>query len=127
MKKGTLVEIKLSEGTKKEYGTFLATDSEGKSVIELKTGGIASFDEEALEKVMPYSVGVKFLNDFSKNSTNESKQYNYLVKKGSIKLGDLLYLDSTSGLAKVVELDTKSEQATAELSGWVLSGQPIGQ
>lgn len=92
------------------YVTLLATDSSNKSVVEEKgTGKIFSIEPNKLEKVLPYTVGVKFMTG--------ATVYNYLTSANKVKKNDVLVCtrNGTLSFAVITEVDTKSEQATATL------------
>lgn len=92
------------------YGTKLATDSSGNWVMEVKgTGNVVSVPKGSVEKVMPYTVSVRF-------STTE-KTYAYLSEAGKVDKGDFVLTNAPSGFAivQVVAVDTKSASATKEL------------
>lgn len=96
-----LYQITKSDGTQL-FGTYLATNSEGKYVLEIKgTGGqIEAFKFEELEEVKPYTVAVYS----TKGETH------YQVQKGSVAIDEfLLFPDGT--IARVKRLDTKKDGA----------------
>lgn len=94
------------------YCTKLAKDSSGNYVVEVKghAGKVLSVHPDHLEEVVPYTVGVKFL-------AGNGQTYHYISREGQVKKGDFVWIDSTSGLAVVTAVNTKSKQATKELTG----------
>lgn len=94
------------------YCTTLAKDSAGNYVVEVKghAGKVLSVRPEYLEEVVPYTVSVKFL-------AGNGQTYHYISQEGKVKVGDFVWVDSTSGLAVVNHVNTKSKQATKELTG----------
>jgi hypothetical protein len=114
-----LYEVTTNGATK--YATKLATNSEGLWVME-ESGTNLVFTAKAVDcqKVMPYTVSIKFLTGGS-NETN----YHYFAKKGSVTVGDFVFVQNASGLAIVTGVDTKSEMATKELVGYIMAATKI--
>lgn len=85
-------------------------------VMKLLDGAIMALNthDVAIEKVMPYTVDVAFVN--GNNGT-----YSFLSSAGEVAVGDLLCLKGYPNLAEVVAIDTKSAKATVALDGWVVS------
>ena len=105
------------------FGTLLATNSQGKLVLEMKgTGEVLAFDRNEIEVVTPYTFGVKFPNNHT--------EYHYLGKAGEVEVGDMVMLDnSPTGkfeIARVTSVDTRSEAATVVFQGSKLVTQRIG-
>lgn len=100
------------------YGTQIATDSQGRLVLELKDGKstIKAFDKEDLEEVRPWTFAVQF-----GGSNSPSKKYQFIGNKDIVKVGDALLYDSSydsrASLCIVVEVDTNSNEATKEFKG----------
>lgn len=96
------------------YGFVIATNSQGKSVFEVKgTGEVKAVDKDQLVEVMPYTVGVKFL------AKAESQVYHFFGKEGELSEGDVIAMEGYS-LAIVHKVDTKSKSATKWIKGTVL-------
>ena len=115
----TLYQVKGTE----IYGTKLATNSSGQFVLEMKgSGEVKAYPKEQLEEVLPFTVAVQFLH-----GTNNQK-YHYLYD-GPVKLrvGDLLFIESTTGscFAKVTDVDTKSKKAMTVLTGFIVGSAPL--
>lgn len=92
-----------------QYVTRIGTNSENLAVVEEKsTGKIFAVDPKDLEKVLPYTVSVKF--------SATSSIYDYLAKKDQVKEGDLLFGKDAPQFAVVLKIDSKSEKATVQLS-----------
>jgi len=120
MKKGTLCEIKLN-AEKTVYGNYLTTDSDGRYVMEMlgEEKGIAAFDKKAVEKVMPFTISVKYLT----NGSNDN-HYHFLVDdevKYEFKKGDVVWATDYGALVEITGVDTKNERATKPLKGFVLN------
>jgi len=102
------------------YGTQIATNSEGKIVLEIKgTNEVKAYDKKLLEEVMPYTVGIKF---------GSSQTYHFEVDKGSVEVGDIIIrMDSPyeGSFGQVVSIDTKSKMATKRLDAVVVKGTRI--
>lgn len=106
------------------FGTLLATNSQGKLVLEMKGTGIPElFDAKEVNVVMPYTFSVVF----GSNST----EYSYKGKEGEVELGDLLLLDNSPRgeltVARVVGVNTKSDAATKHFVGVKLHTTPVGK
>jgi uncharacterized protein YodC (DUF2158 family) len=98
------------------FGTHIGTNSQGQWIMEVKgTGQIVAVDKKDVEEVLPYSLGVKFLNG---NGT----VYNYLADKDKYDLGFYLMKDKMGEtvIVQVVSLDTKSKIAKVDF-------KPIGK
>lgn len=96
---------------KEFYGNYLATNSDGKFVMEEKgTGEIHVVDKKDVEEVIPHTVDVKFVG-------NGKTKYSYFAEKGKWNKGDLLVINAASGVALVTvqAVDTKSTSATKDL------------
>lgn len=107
----------------KEFGTYLATDSAGRTVLEMKgTGEVKSFEKQEVEVVMPFTFAVRFLKN--------GKQYHYLGEKDNVQVGDVLvgfsqFGDHSLQMAEVTAVDTKSEMATKQFVGRKLITEPL--
>lgn len=124
-----VVQIKTEENTmnkslhqikgREVYGYPLATNSQGKIVFEVKnTGSIITLEHHEIEKVMPYTIGVRFVQG---NQTT----YHYFNSKRNLEVGDFVFIDDTSGLARVVEVDTKCHRARKEIKGSRLQTEKV--
>lgn len=92
-----------------QYVTRIGTNSENLAVVEEKaTGKIFAVDPKELDKVLPYTVSVKFMTS--------STIYHYLTQKNQVKEGDLLFGKDASHFAQVIKIDSKNENATTQLS-----------
>jgi hypothetical protein len=125
--KDTTMTTKLYEVTTNgvtKYATKLATNSEGLWVLE-ESGTNLIFTAKAVDcqKVMPHTVSIKFLTSETRQENNNN--YNYFAKKGSVSVGDFVFVHNTSGLAIVTGVDTKSEMATRELVGYIMAATKI--
>ena len=118
LKANDLVEIKVHDTT--QYGTYLTVNSSGQCVVEMKPSGeLKAFAKDVVEKVMPYTVDVKF---------GSSQGYAFLSEEGAVKVGDVI-LRTDSGyegsIGVVTKVNTKSTAATKELKGRVLETREI--
>ena len=98
------------------FGNHIGTNSQGQWIMEVKgTGQILAVDKKDVEEVLPYSLGIKFLN-------GNGVVYNYLANKGKYDLGFYLMKDKMGEtvIVQVVSLDTKSKIATVDF-------KPIGK
>lgn len=93
--------FQINEGEHKgKFGTYLATNSEGKLVLEIKGGDGApvALSKADVEEVKPYTVAINI---------NGSLQ-TFQVPKGSLAVGDIV-INSTLAIGRVSQLDTKSD------------------
>lgn len=98
------------------YGHYLATNSQGEWVMEVKgSNQIVAVAKDKVEEVLPYTISVKF-ND-------SGTVYSYLSEKDKFPVGFYLVKAlSFEGwqIAQVTAVDTKSNKATKEFA-------PIGK
>lgn len=103
------------------FGTYLATNSQNKIVLEMKGTGVPElFDASDIEVVTPYTYNVQF--------NGAGKAYAYLGHEGEVEVGDLLLkTDGTHGIsiAKVVAVNTKSEHADKFFDGVKIATTPL--
>jgi hypothetical protein len=107
----TLYEI--NRGDIKSYGYKLAVNSQGQWVMEIKgSGDVIAVDKATVSEVIPYTVGVKFAS----NGTI----YHYFNEAKDLVKGDALVMEGYAGsnyqIAMVVDVDTKSKNATKEIN-----------
>lgn len=88
------------------FGTFLATNSQNKIVLEMKgSGTVEAFDPEQVEVVRPYTVKLSYLSGIPGSKT---KSVDFIAVKGSVQADDLV-VDLNSGLVAIVSaVDTKA-------------------
>jgi hypothetical protein len=117
----TLYQFNLKDtltGTETQhFGHYLATNSAGQWVMEVRgTGQLVTVDKASVEEVLPYTVGVKFMNSSS------TSIYHYFSEKD--KFGEGFYLmkdrEGYTVIVQLVFLDTKSKSATKDFA-------PIGK
>lgn len=103
------------------FGTYLATNSQNKIVLEMKGSGVPElFDPTDIEVVTPYTYHVQF--------NGAGKEYAYLGHEGELVAGDLLLkTDGTHGIsiAKVTRVNTKSEYADKFFDGVKIATVPL--
>lgn len=109
---------------KREYGSFLAYNSAGQIILEMAgTKEVKAFNKDEVQKVLPYTVSVKFV---LASSGNQTKAYEYLASKNDdLKVGDIIWLDGYDQFVRIDAVDTKSEKATAWLKGNKLLNVPL--
>jgi hypothetical protein len=84
------------------FCTYLATDSTGKSVMEIKgTGVVVSKSADQLEVVRPFTIDVKWLTHNSATAT-----YNVEGDKSLLKAGMLFYSNRHAGLGIISKLNS---------------------
>jgi hypothetical protein len=109
--KDKLFEV-VVEGAASRYGVGVAVNSKGQYVLEMKDSNTyEAFDVANVKKVMPFTYDVMF--------SGKSTVYSYLGTDGSVGVGDILLLegDSSMNVAKVVAINTASENATKRFNG----------
>ena len=85
------------------YGTYLATNSSGKYVIEVKqTGQIVTMHPDYLEEVIPWTFSAK----------NGSTEKHFAGPRYIINEGDVLLQTDTTKFWVVTDVDTKNKTAT---------------
>lgn len=116
--KGQLYQVK---GTEDQFGTLLATNSEGQLVLEMRGAGgeVRAFNREDVKEVLPYSYGVRF--------GGVGKTYQYIGTEGEVEVGDILIPESggLNNLATVVSVNTRSRNATKRFAGRKLLTQAL--
>jgi hypothetical protein len=86
-----------------QYGTYLATNSSGQYVLEVKqTGQIVTMHPDYLEEVIPWTFSAK----------NASIEKHFTGPRDTIKKGDALLQYKTSKFWIVTDVDTKNKTAT---------------
>lgn len=96
------------------YGHYLAIDSNGNWVMEVKGSGVVvAVPKDQVQEVLPYTVGVKF--------GGSDKVYHYLAQVDKVDLGFYIMtsvVDSHNSyvIVEVVKLDTKSPNATKDFA-----------
>lgn len=103
-----LFQINLADSV--QYGHYLATNSSGQYVMEVKgTGAIVTVPKDSIEEVLPYTISVVFMGDAPK--------YSFFAEAGKFEKGVYLMGDDYSNRFVVVtDLDTKSKKATKDFS-----------
>ena len=96
------------------FGTGLAIDSDGKYVLKMQdSGNFESFEEKDLKRVMPYTFDVTFVG----GDGNRGTRYSYRGREGQVAVGDILILNDSFSIARVVAINTESESATKTFNG----------
>jgi len=104
--------FKTLEGNR--FGTGLAIDSDGKYVLKMQdNGNFEAFAESELKRVMPYTFDVEFLT----GGTNRQNRYSYRGREGQVEVGNILLLNDSMSIARVVAVNTESETATKTFDG----------
>jgi hypothetical protein len=96
------------------FGTGLAIDSDGKYVLKMQdNGNFEAFSESELKRVMPYTFDVEFLT----GGANRQNRYSYRGREGAVEVGNILLLNDSMSIARVVAVNTESESATKTFDG----------
>lgn len=103
------------------FGIRVGTNSAGLIVLEMKPSGVMElFTPKQVEEVKPYTVAIRF--------EGSSTIYHYLSRKGDVETGDFIIVNGGSGnIARVLDVDTKSDAAKVRLSGRKLVTAPFGE
>lgn len=93
------------------YGTQIATDSEGRIVLEIRGGDqpVAAYFQTELEEVVPYTICVQF----------PDRTVNFRTAKGEFLVGDVILVTNVIGdmaMGRVTKVNTKDRDAEKDLS-----------
>lgn len=93
------------------YGTQIATDSEGRIVLEIRGGDqpVAAYFQAELEEVVPYTLCVQF----------PVRAVSFRSAKGEFLEGDVLLVTNSANemvMGRVTKINTKDRNAEKELS-----------
>lgn len=106
------------------FGTFLATNSVGQTVLEMKgENKVEAFDKDKIEEVRPYTVRCACITD--RSGSGNSTLLNYETTKGAVAKGDLI-LTENGAILRVTALDTKSDKPIGILKGHKLVTERVG-
>lgn len=110
-KEDTMPKLYQTKEETPRFGTYLTTNSVGKLLLEMKGmgGAVELFEKSDLEEVRPYTVAIVFV-------ASPGTVYQYLSRKGDVEKGDIIMSDG-GAMARVVDIDTKSDKATKNLRG----------
>ena len=103
--------FQFTKDDKVHFGHHIATNNQGKYVMELKgSGDVMLVDPLDLQEVTPYTIAVKFFGGTS--------VYQYTAKPNTFKKGDVYVLTNQNGTALVMidAVDTKSKATTKEFT-----------
>lgn len=123
-KKGKkMTKYKLKKSYEKDnMFTLVGPDKDGNAVIQDSFGTLIKTEYSNLEKVVPYTVGIRFYNVYGGLS---SPLHHYFSKEGVLYVGDRIIMDGR--LAQVVKTNNKSEKATLPIHGEKIYTTPIEQ
>ncbi|MES0134467.1 hypothetical protein NKJ88_05790 [Mesorhizobium sp. M0016] len=98
------------------FGSFLAYNSAGQIVLEMKGAGanVQAFNQDEVEEVRPYTVA----------AVSGGSPRHYITKKGSVDKGDVV-LTPTGTLLYIIRLDTKSPKVEGTLKGRKLLSESV--
>lgn len=93
------------------FGTYLATNSIGQIVLEMKTGqanvNVEAFEKDKVEEVKPYTVSI---------AINNGNELHFTCPKDAVKENDVVILDS-GDFGRVTKINTGWSGTTRELKG----------
>lgn len=112
-KAGTLYQVI----GKEQYGTYLATNSEGKYVLEMKdnSNALAAFDVKEIEEVVPWTFDVCY-----GKMGNNGNSTSYSGAKNCVKEGDVL-IRQCGSIGIVTKVNTKRKNMQP-FKGSILTG-----
>lgn len=106
---------------KGKFVTKIGMNSAGDHVVEVRgTGEVFAVSGSALEKVMPYTINVRYIGP-------NTKLYSFFANKDDVAVGDVIIGDNYSSPMIVKAIDTKSAWATTWISGAVLKAAKVVQ
>lgn len=96
------------------YGTYLAKNSDGKIVLEMKDSSnmFEAFDPKDVEEVLPWTFYAVVVGAGS----GRRHECHYSTKKNAVNVGDLLLSDS-GNLYRVKQVNTKCADPKKEFAG----------
>lgn len=104
---------------KGKFVTKIGMNSAGDYVVEVRgTGEVFAVPTVALEKVMPYTVNVRYIG-------NNSKIYSFFANKDDVAVGDVIFGNNYDTPMIVKAIDTKSATATTWLAGSVVKASKV--
>jgi hypothetical protein len=102
-----------------KFVTKLCQNSAGLYVVEVRgTGEVFSVAARDLEKIMPYTVDVRYFG-------GNTQKYSFFANKDDVKVGDVIVSNNYNNLMLVAAVDTKSPKATTWLTGSVVSASKV--
>lgn len=111
----------LNDKGEETFCTKLAAASGGRTVVEVKgSGAVVAIETSKLEEVLPFTVGIKYLN-----GSNTSTTYHFLANEGDFEVKDLLLDEDSGHYAAVTEVNSKSKRATRHFKGWKLNATRV--
>lgn len=110
----------IGEGPHKgKYVTKIAINKANEFVVEAKgENAYFSVKETDLERVLPYSVDVRFMAP--NGAALNGRVYSYWSNPGDVAVGDVIFSTEYGNPMIVVAVDTKAESATKFLTGSVI-------
>lgn len=98
------------------YGTYLATNSQGHYVLEMRDGKgtVKSYEKSAIEEVVPYTFSVKW--------QGASSDVHYLGEKGKVAVDDLFLCKTHLKYGRVNHVDTKVRECNKVLKAYRMTG-----
>lgn len=119
----TMTKLYQIIGAENRFGTFLATNSEGKIVLEMKGegGAVASFTKDEIEEVKPYTYRCRVVG--AQRAGRGPDYVNLEGEKGAVKKGDLII--RPSGTIYLVDTVNSRAKPTGKLCGTVIEGRVI--
>lgn len=98
------------------YGEYRAKDGDNYLLFMSDTNAYEAFAPSAVKRVMPYTYDVMF--------AGTGKVYSYIGNEGELAVGDFLLGESMT-LARVVAINTESENATKRFVGVKLTASTL--
>ncbi len=108
-----MTELYQTKTAPERFGTFLAKNSRGEIVLEIKgTGEVVAFKPDEIEVVTPYTVNLQPLD-------KALSSVHVLATIGEVELQDVLLELDTGIVFRVTALDTKAKSPKPNRSKWL--------
>lgn len=117
--KVTIMTHVLYETADGRFGVKCGENSENKWILEIKgeNGALEAFDPKELTEVLPYSVELTRMGDYSAGEKQERRHYR--AKKGELAVDDILMQVTTGKLWRVSKLDSKCRTLRESKNGFL--------
>lgn len=104
-----------TKGEPVQYGTYLAINSKGRIVLEMKgTAEVKDFAKNEIEEVKPFTVA---LTRFE-GGHRDGETRHYQMDEGTVAVDDVLLHLSNGNLWKVTAINTKHDSSTQSKNGF---------
>ncbi len=109
-----LYQTIVKEGETAQFGTYLAKNSAGQIILEMKgSNDCVAFDPKAIEEVLPWTFLATVVS--SNRNNKVGSDVTLVGKKDSVEAGDILL--SENAMLRVVSVNTKNRNTNAVFKG----------